>query len=69
MTEQISYFLIPSVSRDIPLLPLIDSIEETRNSHSIWLLYSFLSISEQQIRMSITFSVTYVGYISFPKYK
>ena len=52
MTEQICYFLVPSICNEVPIVSFIKAVPSTSDSFSIWLLYSFLSVGESQIGMT-----------------
>ena len=55
MTPQICYFLVPSIGNRIPLEPFMNAVRDTRECHSIWLLYSvviaIMSVLESKLGM------------------
>ena len=52
MTPQICYFLVPSICNQIPIKSFVNAVPDTSDSHSIWLLYSFILILESKVGMT-----------------
>ena len=51
MTPQICYFLVPTICNQIPLKTFIKAVSDTDDCHSLWLLYSYMSIVESRLGM------------------
>jgi hypothetical protein len=48
MTSQVCYFLVPSLSTSIPLSPILEAIDTTDDTHTVWALYSVLTLFDKQ---------------------